>query len=91
MPARLTRLFIGFFDSERASGVILIACTLVSLLLANVLIGPAWLEFWHTKLPLDLAGIVSVKYSLEHWINDGLMTIFFLLIGLEIERELYVG
>lgn len=91
MPARLTRLFIGFFDSERASGVILIACTLVSLLLANVFIGPAWLEFWHAKLPLDIAGVVSVNYTLEHWVNDGLMTVFFLLIGLEIERELYVG
>ena len=91
MPARLTRLFLGFCDSERASGVILIACTLVSLLLANVLIGPAWLDFWHAKLPLEIAGIVSVNYTLEHWVNDGLMTVFFLLIGLEIERELYVG
>lgn len=91
MPARLTRLFLGFFDSERASGVILIACTLASLLLANVLIGPAWLDFWHTRLPLDIAGVISLNYTLERWINDGLMTIFFLLIGLEIERELYVG
>jgi NhaA family Na+:H+ antiporter len=91
VPARLSRLFLGFFDSERASGLILIACTLASLLLANVLIGPAWLDFWHAKLPLDIAGVISVNYTLEHWINDGLMTVFFLLIGLEIERELYVG
>lgn len=76
----LTKLFHDFFNSERASGIILICCTIFSLIITNVL--PAYLEFWH----LEFAG-----HHLTHWINDGLMTIFFLLIGLELEREVYIG
>jgi len=72
----LTKLFREFFDSEKAGGLILVGCTIVSILLTNTAAGEAWLHFWH---------------SLEHWVNDGLMAIFFLLVGLEIERELYIG
>ena len=78
----LTDTFKRFFDSEKTSSLILIACTALSLALANSTLGPAWLAIWNT----DIAGL-----SLGHWINDGLMAIFFLLIGLELERELYVG
>jgi len=78
----LTETFKRFFDSEKTSGLILIACTVLSLALANSTLGPTWLAIWNT----DIAGL-----SLSHWINDGLMAIFFLLIGLELERELYVG
>ncbi len=82
MPIKLSNTFNRFFDSEKASGILLIIFTLVSILLANSAIGHAYLSFWQTHV----AGL-----SLEHWINDGLMTIFFLLIGLELEREIYVG
>ncbi|MFM7657008.1 MAG: Na+/H+ antiporter NhaA [Burkholderiaceae bacterium] len=78
----LTETFKRFFDSEKTSGIILIGCTVLSLSLANSTLGPDWLAIWHA----DIAGL-----SLGHWINDGLMAIFFLLIGLELERELYVG
>jgi len=78
----LTDTFKRFFESEKTSGLILIACTSLSLALANSTLGPTWLAIWNT----DIAGL-----SLGHWINDGLMAIFFLLIGLELERELYVG
>jgi NhaA family Na+:H+ antiporter len=78
----LSNTFNRFFDSEKSSGVLLIAFTLFSILLANSAIGHEYLSFWQTHL----AGL-----SLEHWINDGLMAIFFLLIGLELEREIYVG
>ena len=78
----LTETFKRFFESEKTSGLILIACTALSLALANSTLGPTWLAIWNT----DIAGL-----SLGHWINDGLMAIFFLLIGLELERELYVG
>ena len=78
----LTETFKRFFDSEKTSGLILIACTVLSLALANSTFGPSWLALWNTEL---------FGLSLNHWINDGLMAIFFLLIGLELERELYVG
>lgn len=77
-----TKLFAEFFESERAGGLLLIACTLISLALANSSLGETYLYFWHTPF----AG-----HPIEYWINDGLMVIFFLLIGLELEREVYIG
>lgn len=68
----------------------MIGCTLLSLLIANSAWGESYLHFWHTHLNLSF-GAVKLDYSIEHWVNDGLMAIFFLLVGLEIERELYVG
>jgi Na+:H+ antiporter, NhaA family len=85
-----TKLFKGFFDSEKVGGILLLLCTLVSLLIANSAWGEGYTHFWHSKLDLSFAGL-QLNYSVEHWINDGLMTIFFLLVGLEIERELYAG
>ncbi|MCP9764428.1 Na+/H+ antiporter NhaA [Lacihabitans soyangensis] len=79
---KLTNLFQDFFESEKSGGLILIGCTAVSLLIANSSLGESYQHLWH----FDLAG-----HSIGHWINDGLMTIFFLLIGLELEREIYQG
>jgi len=78
----LSRVFLDFFSSEKASGFILIGCTLLSIGLANSAWGGTYLHFWHT----NFGGL-----TVEQWINDGLMAIFFLLVGLEIERELYIG
>jgi NhaA family Na+:H+ antiporter len=66
----------------------LIGCTIISLFIANSGVGEKYVDFWHTHLDLSFAGL---DYSIEHWINDGLMAVFFLLVGLEIERELYIG
>jgi len=79
---KLTRLFNDFFDSEKAGGLILVFVTALSLVLANSAWQTGYINFWQ----FDLGG-----HSLVHWINDGLMTIFFLLIGLELEREIYNG
>jgi NhaA family Na+:H+ antiporter len=79
---KITRLFNDFFESEKASGLILIFCTLISLILANSLFKGSYAHIWH---------ITFANHPLEYWINDGLMTIFFLLIGLELEREIYHG
>ncbi|HEY0961564.1 MAG TPA: Na+/H+ antiporter NhaA [Pseudomonadales bacterium] len=79
---RLSLTFLAFFRSKKAEGVVLIAMTALSLALANSAAGNVWIDAWH----VELAGL-----SAEHWINDGLMAIFFLLIGLELERELYNG
>jgi NhaA family Na+:H+ antiporter len=78
----LSRTFTNFFESEKSSAIFLILCTLVSLLIANSPLGPAYLDFWHVKV----AGL-----SVEHWVNDALMAVFFLFVGLELERELYNG
>ncbi len=78
----LSRTFKDFFDSEKSSGILLIGCTIVSLIISNSFIGAKYLSLWQTHV----GGL-----SIEHWINDALMAIFFLLIGLELEREFYVG
>jgi len=91
MKTKLTKLFVEFFESEQASGIILILCTVTSIAIANSYFGKGYLEFWQTKVGLEIGDTIFLRYSLEHWINEGLMAIFFLLIGLEIERQLYVG
>lgn len=78
----LSHSFKRFFASNKSGGIVLIICTVLSLLLANSPLGEPYLAFWH----LEVGGL-----SVEHWINDGLMAIFFLMIGLELERELYNG
>jgi len=87
---RLTKLFREFFESEKTGGLILVFCTLVSILVANSALGAGWLHFWHSHLDLSFRS-VPLDYSVEHWVNDGLMAVFFLLVGLEIEREIYIG
>src|SRR5687767_2509498 len=82
MGLTLSAAFVRFAKSEQFAGVLLIGCTVVSLVLANSPVAGAYLAMWQVELgPL----------TLEHWINDALMAVFFLLIGLELERELYVG
>jgi NhaA family Na+:H+ antiporter len=77
-----TNLFKAFFESEKAGGFLLIFATLLSLVLANSIFQSEYLQLWNYKIG---------NHSLVEWINDGLMTIFFLLIGLELEREVYIG
>ncbi len=79
---KATKLFREFFNSEKAGGLTLIFCTIISLIIANSFLGQEYHNFWQTQFS---------GHSIEHWINDGLMTIFFLLIGLELEREIYQG
>jgi len=78
----LTKLYREFFNSEKTGGIILIFVTILSLILANSAWGTNYMAMWHW----DIAG-----HSVVHWVNDGLMAIFFLLIGLELEREIYKG
>lgn len=79
---KIVNLWTDFFETEKASGLLLIACTVVSISLANSSIGHSYQTLWQLEV---------MHHSLQHWINDGLMAIFFLLIGLEIEREIYLG
>lgn len=79
---KLSNTFRDFFDSEKSSGILLIICTALSLAITNSAVGGNYLGLWHAYV----GGL-----SVEHWVNDGLMAVFFLLIGLELERELYNG
>lgn len=79
---KISHLFKDFFESEKVSGLLLILCTVISLTIANSVFGESYHHFWL----IEFSG-----QPIEYWINDGLMTIFFLLIGLELEREIYQG
>jgi len=76
------RTLKGFMESEKSGGLTLIVCTLISILLANSGIGDGYRGFWDTH-----AG----SHTIAEWINDGLMAIFFLLVGLELIQEIYEG
>ncbi len=82
----ISRTFHNFVESEKSSGILLILCTALSLVVANSSMGAAYLHFWHT----DIGGL-SLHLSVEQWVNDALMAVFFLFVGLELERELYSG
>ncbi len=87
---KLSVIFKSFFDSEKLAGLALVASTIISLAIANSSAGQAYIHFIHSTIDLSFANI-QLDYPLEHWVNDGLMAIFFLMVGLEVERELYVG
>lgn len=84
----LSLYFKKFFSSNQASGIILIFCVLVSLLIANSSAGEGFQRFLDQEVGTHL---FHLTYPVSIWINDGLMAVFFLLVGLEIKRELVEG
>ncbi|MBE7464973.1 MAG: Na+/H+ antiporter NhaA [Planctomycetes bacterium] len=87
---RLTEPLARFLHIQAASGIVLLAFTLLALFLANSEWAEPFLGFWKTKLGFKV-GSFEFTHSLKHWINDGLMTIFFFVVGLEVKREMAVG
>jgi NhaA family Na+:H+ antiporter len=87
---RLTAPVRRFLHIEAASGAVLLACAVAALVVANSPLGHGFHQFWQTKLGVTLNGWELSK-PLEWWVNDGLMTVFFFVVGLEIKRELAVG
>lgn len=87
---RLMRPLAKFLEIESASGVLLVVCTVIALVVANSPWSHAWESFWHTEISVTI-GSFTLHNSLGHWINDGLMTIFFFVVGLEIKREMLDG
>lgn len=86
----ITKAFLEFVQGQKFTGVLLIFCTVLSLLLANGSISESYLHFWHHEIKLSVSDLSS-SMSIGHFINDALMAIFFLLVGLEIKRELKAG
>jgi NhaA family Na+:H+ antiporter len=89
-----TRSFRGWFEwfvhSEVMGSLLLLACTVIALAWANSPWADSYFDLLHTYIGVSW-GDASFKLSLHHWINDGLMVIFFFVVGLEIKRELVVG
>lgn len=82
--------FKEFFDSEKNSGIILLCCVIVALIMANSPLQDFYFGILKHKVGIVFDDFV-LKKSIEHWINDGLMTVFFFLVGLEIKREVIKG
>jgi Na+:H+ antiporter, NhaA family len=87
---RLLAPFREFANSSAASGVLLMVAAVIALVWANSPIASSYVSLWDTRLTIG-AGDAVLSKSLLHWINDGLMAIFFLVVGLEIKREVLVG
>ena len=79
-----------FLREESAGGVVLLAATVIALIWVNSPVGDSYGDFWHTELTLG-TGSLAITEDLQHWVNDGLMVLFFFVVGLEIKRELTVG
>ncbi|MEM7312477.1 MAG: Na+/H+ antiporter NhaA, partial [Planctomycetota bacterium] len=87
---RIAIPFQKFLHSQTTAGALLIVTAVVALIWANSPIGHTYGEFWHTKLTFGF-GEHKITHDLHWWINEALMALFFLLVGLEIKRELLVG
>ncbi|MEO8486830.1 MAG: Na+/H+ antiporter NhaA [Betaproteobacteria bacterium] len=81
---------VDFASWAPSSGLLLLLASLLAVALVNSPVGPAFIAFWEAPLALGFDHAVF-RMSLTHWVNDGLLTIFFLLVGLEIKREFTVG
>ena len=87
---RISTPFEHFLHSQTTTGLVLMLMTIVALLLANSPLVDSYNHFFHTKIDFNV-GEWKLSHTLHHWINDGLMAIFFFMIGLEIKREILVG
>ena len=87
---RLTGPIGRFMHVQAASGIVLLGTTVVALFLANSPWREAFLAIWETELAFSI-GDLEISHSIKHWINDGLMGVFFFVIGLEVKRELVTG
>ena len=87
---RVLSPFARFTRTESSGGIVLIACTLVAVFWANSPWAASYHHLWETPISLRV-GTFDLSYSLHHWINDGLMAVFFFPVGLEIKREVLAG
>jgi Na+:H+ antiporter, NhaA family len=89
-PLRLPTPLREYLREEAAGGVVLMAAAVVALVWANSPWRAAYAALWETSLAIQV-GRFGIEADLRHWVNDGLMTLFFLVVGLEIKRELVAG
>jgi NhaA family Na+:H+ antiporter len=89
-PSAATRALREFVATEVAGGIVLVAAACVALVWANSPWQEAYRSLWETELSVAL-GSWSIDLDLRHWVNDGLMAIFFVVVGMEVKRELVEG
>jgi NhaA family Na+:H+ antiporter len=87
---RVATPFEHFIHAQTTTGMVLMFMTILALILANSSLTESYVHFFHTYIDLNV-GSWELSHSIHHWINDGLMAIFFFVIGLEIKREILVG
>jgi Na+:H+ antiporter, NhaA family len=87
---RIVRPFQDFAHKQSSSGIILVLVTVIALIWANSPWGSSYVALWDSKFTVSI-GDFTLSKDLTHWINDGLMSVFFLVVGLEIKREVLVG
>ena len=87
---KISTPFEHFLHAQTTTGMVLMGMTIVALILANTPLYESYSHLFHTKIDFAV-GSWHLSHSIHHWINDGLMAIFFFIIGLEIKREILVG
>jgi NhaA family Na+:H+ antiporter len=88
---RLLKPFALFAKQASAGGIVLLACAVIALLWANSPLGEYYFRLWSTPVEVRFGNLIDIDKPLLLWINDGLMAVFFFLVGMEIKRELLVG
>ncbi len=88
--ASLRRPFEDFFKHQASGGMVLVGATLLALVLANSPLSHHYFEFWENEVAFGFRDF-GLTQSLHHWINDGLMAVFFFVVGLELKREFLAG
>lgn len=90
LGARINTVFQEFARIEALGGILLLIAAIAALIWANSTVSETYYEFWHTPLGIKV-GDFELSHDLLHWVNDGLMVIFFFVVGLEIKREVTTG
>jgi len=81
----------SFISKSTTGGIVLFISAVVAIILANSSLGEWYHHIWEHKIGLNFDGVTYLNYSIHHWVNDGLMAIFFFVVGLELKRELIGG
>jgi Na+:H+ antiporter, NhaA family len=90
LPRRLVQPLQSFLEAEASSAILLVSAAAIALVWANSPWRESYADLWHTVLTIRIGGW-ELSEDLRHWVNDGLMAVFFLVVGLEIKRELLTG
>ena len=91
VPRRLVRPLHNLMQAETSSAIAILGATILALIIANTPLFSTYEHFWESKFTLDIGNLQLLELSLHEVVNDGLMTLFFLLVSLEIKRELVFG